>query len=113
MVVVLVVACAAGTLVLGLEPILGAFLCGLAIGSLGRHARGYLESLRPVVMSFLAPLFFATAGLKLDLGVWPGPTLLVAVVAVLVASVAKLCGGYAGHGSVGSATVRVSRLAPA
>lgn len=96
-VVVLVVACAAGTLVLGLEPILGAFLCGLAIGSLGRHARGYLESLRPVVMSFLAPLFFATAGLKLDLGVLAhGPTLLVAVVAVLVASVAKLCGGYAG-----------------
>ncbi len=95
--VVLIVLSAAGTQALGMEPILGAFLCGTVIGSLGGAARGFLGSVRPFVLSTLAPLFFATAGLQVDLSaLGRPPVLLAAVVMVLVAVVTKFAGGYLG-----------------
>ncbi|WP_255410602.1 cation:proton antiporter [Amycolatopsis sp. CA-126428] len=95
--VVLIMLSAAGTQALGMEPILGAFLCGTVIGSLGGAARGFLDSMRPFVMSTLAPLFFATAGLQVDLSaLGRPPVLLAAVVLVAVAVVSKFAGGYLG-----------------
>ncbi|MET9611137.1 cation:proton antiporter [Streptomyces sp. NPDC006512] len=96
-VVVLVVLSAAGTLALGMEPILGTFLCGIVIGTLGPEARQSLGALRPFVMAVLAPLFFATAGLQADLSALARPQVAAAAVVTLaVATAAKFAGGYLG-----------------
>ncbi|MGY3676391.1 cation:proton antiporter [Streptomyces sp. TE33382] len=96
-VVVLIVLSAAGTHALEMEPILGAFLCGIVIGSLGLGIRRFLEALRPFVMAVLAPLFLATAGLQVDLSALKEPSVLGAgLVTLAVAIGSKLVGGYAG-----------------
>ena len=96
-IIVMVVLSAAGTQALGMEPILGAFLCGLVVSSLSTASRQSLDSLRTFVMSALAPLYFATAGLQVDLSALGHPAVLgAAVVTLLVATVAKFAGGYAG-----------------
>lgn len=95
--VVLIVLSAAGTHALNMEPILGAFLCGTVIGSLGRNSRRLLEALRPFVMAVLAPLFLATAGLQVDLSALKDLSVLSAGLITLVVAVGgKLVGGYAG-----------------
>ncbi|SBV04573.1 transporter, CPA2 family [Streptomyces sp. Ncost-T6T-1] len=96
-VVALVMASAAATHALNMEPILGTFLCGIVIGSLGPTGRAALGTLRPFVMAVLAPLFFATAGLQVDLTALARPEVLAAaVVALTVATLAKFVGGYFG-----------------
>jgi Kef-type K+ transport system membrane component KefB len=96
-IVIMLTLAAAGTQALGMEPILGTFLGGVVIGSLGPHSRKSLGSMRPFVMSALAPLFFATSGLQMDLSALARPALLlVTVVAVVVATAAKFAGGYLG-----------------
>ncbi|WP_431042214.1 cation:proton antiporter [Streptomyces sp. P1-3] len=93
----MIVLAGAGTLALDMEPILGTFLCGIVISSLGPASRRSLDSMRSFVMSTLAPLFFATAGLQVDLSALGKPTvLLAAVVTLLVATLAKFAGGYLG-----------------
>ncbi|MGV9285556.1 cation:proton antiporter [Streptomyces sp. NPDC003730] len=96
-VVAMIMAAAAATHALGMEPILGTFLCGIVIGSLGPAGRAALGTLRPFVMAVLAPLFFATAGLQVDLTALARPEVLAAaVVALTVATLAKFAGGYLG-----------------
>jgi Kef-type K+ transport system membrane component KefB len=88
---------AAGTQALGLEAIFGAFVCGILIGTSGRFARAGTASLRTVVLAFLAPVFFATAGLRIDLRALTKPAVLAAAVAVLaVAIFGKFAGAYLG-----------------
>lgn len=104
-IVVLIVLSAAGTHALGMEPILGAFLCGIVIGSLGGESRRSLDSMRTFVMAVLAPLFLATAGLQVDLSALRDPQVMLAgVVTLLVAIGAKFAGGYLGG--------RAGRLSP-
>ncbi|WP_053720797.1 cation:proton antiporter [Saccharothrix sp. NRRL B-16348] len=96
-VVLLVIASAAGTHALDLEPVLGAFVCGLVISSVGGVAHEPLAVLRTFVMGVLAPLFFATAGLRMDLTALRHPAVLGAALAVLLlAVVGKFAGAYAG-----------------
>lgn len=94
-IVVMIMLSAAATQALGMEPILGTFLCGIVISSLGPAARNSLDSMRGFVMSTLAPLFFATAGLQVDLTTWSEfPVVAAAVVTLVVATAAKFAGGY-------------------
>jgi Kef-type K+ transport system membrane component KefB len=87
----------AGTQALGLEAILGAFLCGILIGSSGNFDRGRLLPLRTFVMSVLAPIFFATAGLRMDLTALRHPVVLASALSVLVIAVGgKFAGAYLG-----------------
>jgi Kef-type K+ transport system membrane component KefB len=96
-VVVLLVLCGAGTQALGMEPILGAFLGGLLIGSSGMLDLSASLALRTVVLAVLAPLFFATAGLRVDLGSLSKPAVLGSGIALLaVAVVTKFVGSYLG-----------------
>ncbi|GAA3465005.1 cation:proton antiporter [Saccharothrix longispora] len=96
-VVVLVVASSAGTHALHLEPILGAFVCGLLISWSGVLDRAKLTPLRTVVMSVLAPLFFATAGLRMDLTALRQPAVLgAAALVLLLAVIGKFAGAYLG-----------------
>ncbi|WPB87772.1 cation:proton antiporter [Streptomyces malaysiensis] len=71
-VTVLTLASAAGTTALGLEPILGAFLCGILLSTSGLLDRRKLH-LSTFVMAVLAPVFFATAGLRMRISpCWAG-----------------------------------------
>ncbi len=102
-VVVLVVLAAAATHLLHLEAVFGALVCGIVIGSSGALDRSRLRPLRTVVMGVLAPLFFAIAGLRMDLTVLSRPSVLLSALVVLtVAVVGKFVGAYVG--------ARLSRL---
>ncbi|MFG2231275.1 cation:proton antiporter [Streptomyces sp. NPDC048723] len=88
---------AAGTQALGLEAVFGAFLCGILIGSSSDVARARTRSLRTVVLGFLAPVFFATAGLRIDLRALAQPAVLAAALAVLATAIlGKFAGAYLG-----------------
>lgn len=95
--VVLVFLGAAGTQAAGFEAVLGAFLAGIVIGAAGGIAPGRLAPLRLLVMSVLAPLFFAGAGLRVDLTLLARPqVLLVAVIVLALAILGKFAGAYLG-----------------
>ncbi|WP_214324843.1 cation:proton antiporter [Nonomuraea sediminis] len=88
---------ASATQALGLEAIFGAFVAGVMAGSCGEPGPVRLAPLRTVVMTVLAPLFFATAGLRMDLTTLAQPAVLVPALALLAIAVAgKLGGGYLG-----------------
>ena len=81
----------------GIEAVLGAYVAGIVFGrSRFRHPQLH-EHLETVTYGVLAPVFFATVGLKLDLGtlakattaMWGGIVLAVAMLAMFV-------GAYAG-----------------
>ncbi|QQQ75009.1 cation:proton antiporter [Saccharothrix sp. 6-C] len=96
-VVVMLLACAAGTHALGLEPIFGTFLCGILISTSGILDRTKIAPLRTFVMGVLAPIFFATAGLRMDLTLLAEPeVLLSAVVVLVIAILGKFAGAYLG-----------------
>jgi Kef-type K+ transport system membrane component KefB len=96
-VVVLLLLAGAGTHALGMEPILGTLLCGILIGSAGVQQLPDLTALRTFVLAVLAPLFFATAGLRMDLTALRHPPILLAGFAVLlVAVLGKFAGAYLG-----------------
>jgi Kef-type K+ transport system membrane component KefB len=95
--VVLVLFAGAATHALKLEAVLGAFVCGILIGSCRGLDRARLAPLRTVVTYVLAPLFFATVGLRLDLTLLARPPVLAgAVIVLLVATVGKFTGAFAG-----------------
>lgn len=99
----LILMAAAATNALGLEPVFGAFTCGVVIASVDGFDRARLAPLGIVVMGSLAPIFFATVGLRLNMGVLGSPVLLATTACVLLVAVAgKFCGAYAG--------ARLSRL---
>ncbi len=96
-VVVLVLLSAAATHALHIEPVFGAFVAGLVIGSCRDLDRSALTPLRTIVLSVLAPLFFATVGLRIDLTALARPAVLgVAALVLTVAIVGKFSGAYAG-----------------
>jgi K+:H+ antiporter len=95
--VVVILGCAAATSAMGMEPIFGAFVAGAVIGSPGVVDLRKLAPLRMIVNCVLAPIFLASAGLRVDLtafGNWR--TVLAGVVIVLVAIAGKLTGAYLG-----------------
>ncbi|MEU9413621.1 cation:proton antiporter [Streptomyces sp. NPDC048281] len=94
---------AAGTQALGLEPVFGAFVCGILIGSSREWVPARTASLRTVVPAALAPVFFASAGLRIDLRALARPPVLAAALIVLaVAVIGKFTGAFVG--------ARLSRL---
>ncbi|MEU8388638.1 cation:proton antiporter [Micromonospora sp. NPDC048843] len=118
--VVIVLLGAAATHAMGLEAVFGAFVAGILIGMCGRTIRdqtaipgavdapirdrvrsgvdlGRLAPLRTVVLGVLAPLFFATAGLRMDLTALGDPVVLAAaIVVLLIAILGKFAGAYIG-----------------
>ncbi|MEX2982318.1 cation:proton antiporter [Streptomyces sp. C36] len=94
--VVLVLAGGTLTHLLGMEPVLGAFAVGILITG-APAAQPKLAPLRTVVLSVLAPLFLATAGLRMDLTALAHPTTaLAAFVLLAVAVLGKFAGAYLG-----------------
>ncbi|GAA3567011.1 hypothetical protein GCM10022419_054640 [Nonomuraea rosea] len=95
--VVLILLCAAGTHALGMEAIFGAFLCGILISGHGKGIVTKLAPLRTIVLGVFAPIFFATAGLRMDLtALGRGDVLAMAVVVLAIAIAGKFAGAYIG-----------------
>src|SRR5205823_231165 len=94
---------AAASQALGLEAVFGGFVAGVLLTAARPEDQKRLAPLRTVTMSVLAPLFLASAGLRVDLGALGHPAVLLAgLVILLLAIVGKFAGGYAG--------ARLSRL---
>lgn len=96
-VTVMLLLSAAATQAMGFEAILGAFVCGALVGSSPDLKVAKLAPLQAFVAAVLAPIFFATAGLRMDLTELSRPPVLVAGIVVLaVAITAKFAGAYLG-----------------
>ncbi len=100
--VALILLCSTGTAMLGLEPVFGAFLGGMLIGTSGAVGLGSLAPLNTGLSAVLAPVFFATAGLRMDMSalVHPavlGGALLIVGVAILGKFAGALLGGMTGR----------------
>lgn len=82
---------------IGVEVVIGAFLAGIAVrrSTLRAHAAlGHLEMLTNAVF---APLFFAVAGLRVDLRTLDrGSVVIASLIVVAVATVGKLGGAFVG-----------------
>lgn len=93
---VLVIALLFGALTesIGIHAVFGAFVAGLTVGRSPRLRKSTIEQLEAPLMAVFAPVFFAYAGLKVDLahGFELGPTLAI----VAVACAGKLVGASAG-----------------
>lgn len=96
-VVAIVFAFAAITQVIGIEAVFGAFVAGVIV-SRSRYFRAEVErTLHAVTHGIFAPIFFATAGMYVDLGeLANGEVALWAIIVLAVASVGKLVGSYVG-----------------
>ncbi|WP_283136896.1 cation:proton antiporter [Rhizohabitans arisaemae] len=93
----LILLSAAGTHALGLEAIFGAFIIGILISEYGKPDPARLAPLRTIVLGVLAPIFFATAGLRMDLTALAKPeVLLFALLVLAIAIIGKFVGAYIG-----------------
>jgi Kef-type K+ transport system membrane component KefB len=101
--VVLVILGAAATQAMRLEAVFGALVAGMLVTGTGAVDLSRLAPLRVTVMAVLAPLFFATAGLRMDLTALTDPEVLLTGVVILAAAIlGKFAGAYIG--------ARMSRL---
>jgi len=97
MVVLFAVGVGAVTHAIGLEVVIGAFLAGIAIGRSRLAADPIIGHLEVVTSAVFAPLFFAVAGLRVDIRALDQRSVLLgAVVIVAIATLGKLVGAYAG-----------------
>lgn len=82
---------------LHLEPVIGAFAIGILFGGLPRLPTDVVHKLEAMALAVFAPIFFAVAGLKVNLGAILEPgLLLIALLVIVVATVGKVAGAYAG-----------------
>ncbi|MFN6571281.1 cation:proton antiporter [Dendronalium sp. ChiSLP03b] len=94
---VLALSAAAFTHNLGIEAALGAFVTGILAGQSPRFSREAGLTLELITAGFLAPIFFATAGLKVDLVQLLVPqTFVIGVVVLAIACFGKFTGAYIG-----------------
>lgn len=97
LIVVLAFAWGAFSQALHLEPIIGAFVVGILFGRLPYLHSDAVQKLESITLAVFAPIFFATAGLKVDVGAILEPRLLLlTVIVVAVATAGKVVGAYAG-----------------
>lgn len=96
-VLVLSLATAAATHQMGIEAVLGAFVMGILIVQAPRFRHEVAHGLELVTNAFLAPIFFAAAGVKVNLLRLADPDVFVIGLLVLgVACLGKFVGAYIG-----------------
>lgn len=85
------------TQALGVEAVLGAFIGGILLGR-SRYSRHEVEeALETMTSAVLAPVFFATAGLRVDLNLLFDPEVAMwAVIVIVLASTSKFFGSMLG-----------------
>ena len=96
-VIVLAFAWGAFTQALHLEPVIGAFAIGILFGRRPRLSVDVVHKLEAMALAVFAPVFFAVAGLKVNIGAILEPRLLLITLAVIaVATFGKVTGAYLG-----------------
>ncbi|MCR4336653.1 MAG: cation:proton antiporter, partial [Candidatus Omnitrophica bacterium] len=102
LVAVLMFAWASLSQALHLEPVLGAFVMGIIFGHLPRLPRQIREQFQSIALGIFAPVFFAVAGLKVNIPSLLRPDLLsVAFWVIFVACFGKIVGTYLGARWIG------------
>jgi Kef-type K+ transport system membrane component KefB len=97
LVIVLAFAWGGFTQALNLEPVIGAFAIGILFGRLPRLSVDVVHKLESMALAVFAPVFFAVAGLKVDITAILEPRLLLITLAVIgVATFGKVTGAYLG-----------------
>ena len=100
--VVLMFTWGAITQALGLEAVLGAFVIGILLGQLPRLPESVHHRLSTIALAVFTPIFFATAGLKVNARALLEPRLIVITLLVIaVASGGKVIGTYLGARLIG------------
>jgi Kef-type K+ transport system membrane component KefB len=96
-VVVLAFAWGAFTQALHLEPVIGAFAIGILFGRRPRLSVDVVHKLEAMALAVFAPVFFAVAGLKVNIGAILEPRLLlITLLVIVVATFGKVTGAYLG-----------------
>ena len=98
------------TQALGIEAVLGAFVAGVVLHRSRFQQHDVLHHIESLTGTFLAPIFFATAGLRVDLGLLKGEALAWALVVIAVAIVAKFVGAYIGGRLAGQSSRAAAAL---
>jgi Kef-type K+ transport system membrane component KefB len=81
---------------IGVHLVLGVFVAAILIGRGPDLDPGAVAAVRHLGLGFFVPFFFAYTGIKVDLTMLRGSALVFAAVAVVVACVSKIVGGWAG-----------------
>jgi nucleotide-binding universal stress UspA family protein len=99
---------------LGVEAVLGAFIAGIVLGQ-SRYADAHAEDvLERITQGFFAPVFFATAGLAVDLGLLLTPAAALWTLAIIaMAAVTKFSGAFVGGRIGGLSAIQSSALGAA
>lgn len=84
------------TQLLEVEAVLGAFVAGVILARSRYQQAEAAHVIEDLTTVLFAPIFFATAGLRLDLGLLRGEALVWAVALLAVALVLKFVGSYGG-----------------
>ncbi|MGV3724755.1 MAG: cation:proton antiporter, partial [Actinomycetota bacterium] len=96
-VVIMMMLAAAVTQFIGVHAVLGAFAFGILLRDAPVASARVIHPIETVTSAIFAPIFFAAAGLHVNLGVLANPALLVAAITfTLAATVGKVVGSYAG-----------------
>jgi Kef-type K+ transport system membrane component KefB/nucleotide-binding universal stress UspA family protein len=107
-IIVIMLAMSLVTELIGVHTALGAFIAGILIGRSPILTEQIENQVRGFVFAFFSPVFFAVAGLGMDLRTLYDPTLALFTGAVIVvASVGKFSGALVG-GRLGGLTLRES-----
>lgn len=87
---------------LEIEAVLGGFVVGIIFGTLPRLPQNVIHKLESIALAIFAPIFFAVAGLKVDIPSLLEPALLAVTALVLaVAMLGKIIGAYFGGRVIG------------
>lgn len=90
------------TQALNLEAVLGAFIMGILFAQMPRLPEKVHHQLESVALGIFAPIFFATAGLKVNVLNLLEPQLIaIALLVILIATLGKVVGTYAGARLIG------------
>lgn len=85
------------TQAIGLEALFGAFIAGILFGQMPRLPESVIHKLESVTLAVFAPIFFAVAGLKVNLLSLTNPTLIgIALLVIFIAVFGKVIGAYLG-----------------
>jgi Kef-type K+ transport system membrane component KefB/nucleotide-binding universal stress UspA family protein len=103
-ILVIMIAMALITQLIGVNTVLGAFVAGILIGESPILTRHIDEQLRGLIVALFMPVFFGLSGLSADLTVLKNPALaLLALGLIVIASVGKFLGAFLG-GKLGGLT---------
>jgi nucleotide-binding universal stress UspA family protein len=93
LILVLVLCCALFSEAIGIHALFGAFLCGVVMPRQGHLIHNLREKLDDLVGVLLLPLFFASTGLKTQIGLLDTPALwAIGAIVLAVATAGKLLG---------------------